>query len=93
MPAGVTGWTAVNGRHALHFEDRLKLDVWYVDHWSLALDLEILARTVWQVLRRQDVDTTERLDHRGFPVAARVDAGPPPTEDASRAARGPVLNR
>ena len=38
MRPGITGWAAVKGRHALEFADRLKLDVWYVDHWSLWLD-------------------------------------------------------
>ncbi len=64
---GVTGWAAVNGRHSLLFKDRLALDVWYVDHWSLRLDLRILARTVAHVLRRTDVATTEDLA-LGFPL-------------------------
>jgi lipopolysaccharide/colanic/teichoic acid biosynthesis glycosyltransferase len=64
---GITGWAAVNGRHALRFKDRLALDVWYVDHWSLALDLRILARTVLQVLARRNVEVTEDLS-LGFPL-------------------------
>jgi sugar transferase EpsL len=64
---GITGWAAVNGRHALRFKERLALDVWYVDHWSLALDLRILARTVAHVLRRTNVSTTEDLA-LGFPL-------------------------
>ena len=43
MRPGITGWAAVNGRHTLPFEDRLELDAWYVDNWSLALDFRILA--------------------------------------------------
>jgi lipopolysaccharide/colanic/teichoic acid biosynthesis glycosyltransferase len=43
---GLTGLAQVNGRHALEWEDRFKLDVWYVDHWSLGLDVKILAATV-----------------------------------------------
>jgi lipopolysaccharide/colanic/teichoic acid biosynthesis glycosyltransferase len=50
MPAGMTGWAAVNGRHTLKFKDWLQLDLWYVDHWSLRLDLEILLRTLYQVV-------------------------------------------
>ena len=68
MRPGVTGWAAVKGRHALKFEDRLKLDVWYVDHWSLRLDLKIIALTVVQVLRRTDVATTQDLEEIGFPL-------------------------
>jgi sugar transferase EpsL len=84
MRPGVTGWAAVNGRHAMKFEDRLKLDVWYIDHWSLGLDFHILARTVPQVIRRADVHETQVFREVGFParfqtglkeVAARVDAG------------------
>ncbi|HLO34439.1 MAG TPA: sugar transferase [Candidatus Deferrimicrobium sp.] len=47
---GVTGWAQVNGRHSLDWEDRFKLDVWYVDHWSLGLDLRILVATLKIVL-------------------------------------------
>lgn len=66
MRPGITGWAAVNGRHALRFEDRLRLDTWYVDHWSLGLDVRILAMTVSQVLRRTDVSVTEDIDTIGF---------------------------
>ena len=65
---GITGWAAVKGRHALEFRDRLKLDVWYVDHWSLWLDLKIIALTVAQVLHRTDVATTQDLERVGFPL-------------------------
>jgi lipopolysaccharide/colanic/teichoic acid biosynthesis glycosyltransferase len=43
---GITGWAQVNGRTSLPWPDRIELDVWYVEHRSLALDLRILARTV-----------------------------------------------
>lgn len=52
---GITGWCQVNGRNDLPWEEKFALDVWYVDHWSLALDLRILVRTVWQVISRQGV--------------------------------------
>lgn len=47
---GMTGWAQVNGRNALAWEDKFRLDVWYVDHRSLRLDLKILAMTVRKVL-------------------------------------------
>ena len=47
---GITGWAQVNGRNAVGWDERLRLDVWYVDQASLWLDLRILARTVKQVL-------------------------------------------
>ena len=64
---GITGWAAVNGRHATRFEDRLALDVWYVDNWSLGLDIRIIAQTMSQVLRRTDVSETQDLDEIEFP--------------------------
>jgi lipopolysaccharide/colanic/teichoic acid biosynthesis glycosyltransferase len=42
---GITGWAQVNGRAGIPWEERIELDVWYVDHRSLSLDLRILART------------------------------------------------
>jgi lipopolysaccharide/colanic/teichoic acid biosynthesis glycosyltransferase len=47
---GITGWAQVNGRASLPWADRIELDLWYVEHASLALDLRILARTVYMVL-------------------------------------------
>jgi len=52
---GLTGWAQVNGRNALTWEEKLALDVWYVDNWSLALDLRILWLTVGKVLRGEGV--------------------------------------
>lgn len=67
MRPGLTGWAAVNGRNTSRFEDRLQLDVWYVDHWSLGLDVRILIRTLTQVLRRTDVRAAQDLDAIDFP--------------------------
>jgi sugar transferase EpsL len=52
---GITGWAQVNGRNSLTWEERFRLDVWYVDHCSLALDLRIIAKTVTKVLRGRDI--------------------------------------
>jgi lipopolysaccharide/colanic/teichoic acid biosynthesis glycosyltransferase len=52
---GITGWAQVNGRNALSWEARFRLDVWYVDHRSLALDLKILAMTAKKALIREGV--------------------------------------
>jgi len=64
---GITGWAAVNGRHTTRFEDRLLLDAWYVDHWSLRLDVRIIAMTVAQVLRREAVSVTQGDGEIDFP--------------------------
>ncbi len=47
---GITSLAVVSGRNALPWKERIKLDVWYIDHWSLRLDLSILFRTLWKVL-------------------------------------------
>ena len=52
---GITGWAQVNGRNALSWEEKFALDVWYVDHQSLALDISILWRTVRKVLVREGI--------------------------------------
>jgi len=52
---GLTGWAQVNGRNALSWEEKFNLDVWYVDHWSLGLDLKIMGMTVLKVLKREGI--------------------------------------
>lgn len=52
---GITGWAQVNGRNALSWDDKFKLDVWYVDHRSLWLDIKILWLTVKKVLVREGI--------------------------------------
>jgi lipopolysaccharide/colanic/teichoic acid biosynthesis glycosyltransferase len=55
---GLTGWAQVNGRNALSWDQKFALDVWYVDHQSLMLDLRILWLTFWRVLRRDGISAT-----------------------------------
>lgn len=52
---GVTGWAQVNGRNAITWEEKFKLDVWYVDNWSLWLDIKIIAMTGWKILKREGI--------------------------------------
>ena len=52
---GVTGWAQVNGRNALSWEDKFKLDVWYVDNWSIWLDVKIVFLTLKKVLIREGI--------------------------------------
>jgi lipopolysaccharide/colanic/teichoic acid biosynthesis glycosyltransferase len=52
---GLTGWAQVNGRNAITWEEKFKLDVWYVDHQSLWLDLKIIGMTVLKVIRREGI--------------------------------------
>lgn len=52
---GITGWAQVNGRNNITWEEKFDLDVWYVDNQSFWLDMQILARTVWQVVKRDNI--------------------------------------
>jgi lipopolysaccharide/colanic/teichoic acid biosynthesis glycosyltransferase len=52
---GITGWAQINGRNAVTWEDRFRLDVWYVDNWSLWLDAKILLRSAIAVVKRENV--------------------------------------
>jgi lipopolysaccharide/colanic/teichoic acid biosynthesis glycosyltransferase/glycosyltransferase involved in cell wall biosynthesis len=52
---GITGWTQINGRNALTWEEKFKLDVWYVDNMSLLLDFKILLKTIWVAARGEGV--------------------------------------
>jgi lipopolysaccharide/colanic/teichoic acid biosynthesis glycosyltransferase len=71
---GITGLAQVRGRNAIGWQERLALDVWYVDHRSLLLDLKILALTVVKVLRREGV-TAE--SHATMPKFTEVLIAPP----------------
>lgn len=52
---GITGWAQINGRNLVNWEERFEMDVWYVDNWSLILDLKILWITLVKVLKREGV--------------------------------------
>jgi sugar transferase EpsL len=82
---GITGWAQVHGRNTAAWEDRLRLDVWYVDHWSFWLDVRILLRTAWTVVRREGISATghatmPRFDEMGANVAGTGAAASPATK-------------
>lgn len=52
---GITGWAQINGRNALSWEQKLNFDVWYVDHWSLWLDIRILFLTLFKIIKREGI--------------------------------------
>lgn len=52
---GITGWAQVNGRNALSWEQKFAMDVWYVDNYSLGLDMRVLMKTLWVALRREGI--------------------------------------
>lgn len=55
VPPGITGWAQINGRNEASWDQRLAADVWYVENWSLPLDLKILVATLGRVVRRKNV--------------------------------------
>lgn len=55
VPPGITGWAQVNGRNAISWKEKFEYDVWYVDNWTLWLDLKILWQTLVAVLRRDGI--------------------------------------
>ena len=63
---GITGWAQVNGRNALTWPDKFKLDVWYVEHWSFQLDMQILLRTIWKVLKREGINQPGQVTAEEF---------------------------
>jgi lipopolysaccharide/colanic/teichoic acid biosynthesis glycosyltransferase len=67
MKPGMAGWAFVNGNNAIPWEKRIELDIWYIDHWSLSLDLVILFKAVGVVLRREGLYDAEGMvrDLRG----------------------------
>ncbi len=57
MKSGITGWAQVNGRNALTWSQKFDLDLWYVENFTLWIDLKILAMTIWSVLSAKNVST------------------------------------
>ena len=54
---GITGWAQINGRNSISWEDKFKLDVWYVDNQSLMLDIKIIFLTIWKVIKREGISS------------------------------------
>lgn len=63
---GITGWAQVNGRNAISWEDKFKLDVWYVDNKSFLLDFKILILTIKKVLIRDGINSSDNVSMPKF---------------------------
>ena len=66
---GITGWAQINGRNKLSLSERRELDVWYVENWSIALDIKIIFKTMGQVITGKDVVVVSKMssvDDQGF---------------------------
>jgi sugar transferase EpsL len=72
---GITGWAQINGRNALTWEEKFRLDVWYVDHWSLGLDLKIILQTFRKVVHREGISQEGHISAEEF-------MGSPPNQPA-----------
>lgn len=68
---GLTGWAQVNGRNALSWEDKFKLDVWYIDNQSLLLDLKIIYLTIKRVFARDGISAVGELTMKKFTGSSR----------------------
>lgn len=80
---GITGWAQVHGRNAITWQEKFNLDIWYVDHWSLGLDLKILALTIRKVLQREGISQPGQ-------ATAELFTGNPPQDTSSTSDKNPV---
>jgi lipopolysaccharide/colanic/teichoic acid biosynthesis glycosyltransferase len=72
---GITGWAQVNGRNAISWEEKFALDLWYVDHWTLGLDLRILIMTVARVFQRSGISRDGHATMPEFMGSASTEDG------------------
>ena len=63
---GLTGWAQINGRNSITWSEKFKLDVWYVDNWSLWLDIKIFFLTFWKVIKREGINQSESVTMEYF---------------------------
>ncbi|MEO1466563.1 MAG: sugar transferase, partial [Cyanobacteria bacterium J06633_1] len=63
---GITGWAQINGRNSISWEEKFELDLWYIDRWSLGLDLKILVLTVVKIVSKEGVDEDQNTTSTEF---------------------------
>lgn len=63
---GLTGWAQINGRNSISWTEKFKLDVWYVENWSLKLDLKIFFLTIVKVIKREDINQESTVTMEAF---------------------------
>ena len=61
MKPGITGWAQINGRNNMTWPEKIKLDLWYVDHWSIGLDLKIIFKTFLSVIKKEGIYSEEGI--------------------------------
>jgi len=57
---GITGWAQINGRNAISWEEKFRLDVWYVDNWTFWMDFRIIFQTIWKVIKGEGISQPGR---------------------------------
>jgi sugar transferase EpsL len=80
---GITGWAQVNGRNTASWDQKFAMDVWYIDHQSMWLDLKILVMTVWRIATRQGIDHPGGIGAPEFMGGGTVGALPVVTAKSS----------
>jgi lipopolysaccharide/colanic/teichoic acid biosynthesis glycosyltransferase len=80
---GLTGWAQVNGRNAIGWDEKFKLDVWYVDNWSFWLDVKILLLTIRKVLRSENIASATSATMERFMGSSPNAVVPPIAENGS----------
>ncbi|WP_346899630.1 sugar transferase [Clostridium sp. UBA7503] len=63
---GITGWAQINGRNAISWTEKFKLDIWYVYNWSLRLDLKILFLTIYKVIKKDGINQDDNITMEYF---------------------------
>ncbi|MBC8060002.1 MAG: sugar transferase [Clostridiaceae bacterium] len=63
---GITGWAQVNGRNAISWRKKFKLDLWYIEHWSFWLDLQIIFITIRKVFRKENINQKDNVTVEAF---------------------------
>lgn len=71
---GITGWAQINGRNAISWEDKFKLDVWYVDNGTFWLDMKIILKSIWMVIARKGITQQGRATMDEFMGTPQNDA-------------------
>jgi undecaprenyl phosphate N,N'-diacetylbacillosamine 1-phosphate transferase len=71
MKPGITGWALINGRNKLSWIEKIEYDIWYIDNWSLWLDIKILFKTLWVVLITREGVYGEDGVNRGYPITSK----------------------
>lgn len=81
---GLTGWAQVNGRNAISWEEKFRLDVWYVDNQSFLLDLKILFMTISRIIRKEGIQAASHASMPEFMGSKKNEDDSPPQRRVSR---------